>query len=92
VHSFGKDGRKLIRWGRTAVDPALAKITTKPEEHVRDGLRLDTLGYGEQTEAIAETDDGCSNLTTFAGVGDRTYEASVDLELVEGKRLEMSQA
>ncbi len=65
-------------WNGTAVEPSLADIAAEPEEHVGDGLGFDSFGDGGETEAVAETYDGGSDLSAFTVVSDGAYETGVD--------------
>src|ERR1700733_14995072 len=88
----GEDGGELFGGYGTTVEPALPELAAEPEEHVGVGLALYALGDGNEIEAVAEADDGGGDLSAFPGVGHGTDEAGIDLQLVEGKRLEMAQA
>jgi hypothetical protein len=55
-------------------------------------LVFDAFGYGEHAETVAEADDGGGDLAALTGEGHGTDEAGVDLDLVEGKGLELAEA
>jgi hypothetical protein len=78
VEALGEDFGKLRGWNGTAVEPSLADIAAEPEEHVGDGLGFDSFGDGGETEAVAETYDGGSDLSAFTVVSDGAYETGVD--------------
>jgi len=92
IESGGKDFGELLGRDRAAIEPALAEVAAEPEEHVGDGLSFDTFGDGGEAEAVAEADDGGSDLAALAGMAHGADEAGVDFELVEGKGLEMAEA
>jgi hypothetical protein len=82
----------LVGRDRTAIEPTLTDIAAKPEEHVGDGLVFDAFGNGGEAEAVSEADDGCGDLSALSRVRHGADEAGVDLEFVEGKKLEVTEA
>src|SRR6185312_12461372 len=83
---------KLMRGNGTAVEPALSALAAEPEKHVSVGLMLDAFGDCDEPETVAEADDGGGDLSALAGMGHGANEAGIDLELVEGERLEVAEA
>lgn len=82
-----------VGWGnRVAVKTTLAEVAALPEKHVCLGFGFDTLGHGDEAEAIAESDDGGDDLAALAGVDHGLDEAGFDFNLVEGEGLEVMEA
>ena len=79
----GRDG--------TAIEPTLAYVAAEPEEHVGDGLVFDAFGDRGEAEAVSEADDGCGDLSALSRVRHGADEAGVDLEFVEGEKLEVAE-
>jgi hypothetical protein len=90
VDSFREDLGELLGRNWAPVEPTLAKVATEPEKHVGDGLAFDSFGDGGETEAIAKADDSCGDLSALSRVCHGADEGGVDLELVEGEKLEVA--
>jgi hypothetical protein len=92
VHSFCENFGELLGWDWAAVEPALSDIAAKPEEHVGDGLVFDAFGDGSKHEAVAKAHDSRGDFSALPCVCHGTDEAGVNLEFVEGKELEVTEA